>query len=258
MNTPNPLKTSVGLFVTCSVDLLRPSVAFAAVKLLEEANCQVQVPAQSCCGQMAYNNGLAQEARKLARRVMEQFEAVDYVVAPSGSCASMLKNHYPRLFVGRPEELRAQQFANKVYELTAFLHDKLQVAPLAAPLAEAKTIAYHDSCSGLRELGIHAQPRQLAQSYRRAPLSDIPEGDVCCGFGGTFCVKFDQIADKMARDKCTNVLSQQPQLLLGGDLPCLLHLAGKLQQLGHNHIEVRHIAEFLAGFDQQPAIGRPH
>ncbi len=251
MSTPNP---TVGLFVTCAVDLMRPSVAFAAVKLLELAGCKVVVPPQSCCGQVAYNNGLPEDTRTLALEVAAAFAQVDYVVAPSGSCASMLKNHYPALFEHNNDAINS--FANKVYELTSFL---TTVAPLREQLPQngtnGKKIAYHDSCAGLRELNISEQPRKLINQVGADELVEIPDGQSCCGFGGTFCVKFADISNKMVTDKAGNIAAQQPDMLLGGDLTCLLNIAGKLQRQGNEQIEVRHIAEYLAGDCQTPAIG---
>jgi L-lactate dehydrogenase complex protein LldE len=246
----------VGLFVTCAVDLFRPSVGFAAVQLLENAGCRVVVPPQGCCGQVGYNNGLSEDTQQLAHSVIDAFAGVDYIVAPSGSCASMLKNHYPELFRDSEQFLEATRFAAKVYELTQFLADILQVAPISPTAKEGKNIAYHDSCAGLRELGIHRQPRTLALGYQNATFNDIPNADVCCGFGGTFCTKFEDIANKMVADKAANILAVNPDLLLGGDLPCLLNIAGYLRRQGHHQPEVRHIAEFLAGSTDQPGIGR--
>ncbi len=243
----------VGLYVTCAVDLIRPSVGFAAVHLLERAGCVVEVPSQSCCGQVAYNNGLPAQTRELALSVVDAFRDVDYVVVPSGSCASMLKNHYPALFDHRNEAVN--HFASRVYELTCFL---TAIAPL--PAADVSTpshkrVAYHDSCAGLRELDIREQPRQLIRNHGHDTLCEIPDGDTCCGFGGTFCVKFPRISDRMVTGKATNVRELEPDLLLGGDLTCLLNLAGKLQRQGEESIQVRHVAEYLAGDVHTPAIG---
>jgi len=246
----------VGLFVTCTVDLIRPTVAFACIKLLENAGCKLVVPAQSCCGQVGYNNGLGVESRQLARLVIDSFIEADYVVTPSGSCASMLKNHYPDLFDNPEDRALAEEFSAKVYELTSFLSEILPPASSLAVKSDYEKIAYHDSCSGLRELGIYQQPRSLARSCRNAEFIPNNESDVCCGFGGTFCVKFEDIANKMVADKTRHIVESQPDLLLGGDLSCLLHIAGALQRQGHRKPEVRHIAEFLAGFDDEPGIGQ--
>lgn len=236
---------TVGLFITCAVDLLRPSIGFATIKLLENAGCTIVVPAQSCCGQMAYNNGLPDQTRQLALNVVDAFQHVDYVVAPSGSCASMLKNHYPELF--DHTNPKVNQFAERVYELTCFLVDVLKIQkPAGGTQSATRTIAYHDSCAGLRELGIKAQPRVLISQAGDDTVIPIEDGETCCGFGGTFCVKFADISNKMATNKAESISALTPDLLLGGDLTCLLNLAGKLQRQGEEQIQIRHIAEYLA------------
>ncbi len=249
--TPSP---SVGLFATCAVDLLRPSVGFAAVRLLEDAGCRVCVPEQSCCGQVAYNSGLREDTARLARQVIRNFADVDYVVVPSGSCASMLRNHYPALFDAPSERGVAETFAGRVYELTTFLDEVMDYRPRPAAAESDLGIAYHDSCAGLRELGIRRQPRRLLERYSNCHPLDPDNREECCGFGGTFCMKFPEIADRMAADKAAAVIDTDADLLLGGDLTCLVHIAGKLHRQGHQAPRVRHVAEFLAG-ETGPAIG---
>jgi len=254
--TSDSSKPLVGLFVTCTVDLLRPQVGFASAKLIKDSGCRVTVPPQSCCGQLPWNNGLGKQARALALQVMEQFADVDYVVAPSGSCASMLKNHYPSLFSLPQEQQLARRFAEKVHELTCFLRDVMHYQPTINPHQTlAKNIVYHDSCAGLRELGIREQPRELL-NHLGVGVADPEEKDVCCGFGGTFCVKFEDISNKMVTDKVRHIRDRNLPMLLGGDLGCLLNIAGRLQSEGEDNIEVRHVAELLAGMLDQPAIGR--
>jgi L-lactate dehydrogenase complex protein LldE len=249
---PTP-KHRVGLFVTCLVDLIRPSVGFAAVKLLEDAGCTVEVPLQSCCGQPAFNSGDRATARAIAESVIAAFAPHDYVVAPSGSCAGMLKVHYPHLFHGDPKWLpRAESFAGKTYELVSFLVDVLGVKKVEARLAATAT--YHDSCSGLRELGIKAQPRKLLAGVNGLKLTEMREPDVCCGFGGTFCVKYADISNAIVGRKADNVAATGADLLLAGDLGCLLNMAGKLQRQGRR-IAVRHVAEVLAGMTDGAPIG---
>ena len=189
MNGPLPGKPRVGLFVTCLVDLMRPSVGFAAVKLLEQAGCSVDVPtAQTCCGQPAYNSGDNADAAALARQTIAAFEGYDYVVAPSGSCAGMLKLHYPDLLSGDPEwSGRAKAFGERVYELISFLADVRGMEAVDVEFQGRAT--YHDSCSGLRELGIKEQPRRLLTSVRGLQLNEMSDAEVCCGFGGTFSIK---------------------------------------------------------------------
>jgi L-lactate dehydrogenase complex protein LldE len=243
----------VALFVTCLVDLFRPSVGFAAVKLLEQAGARVSVPAQSCCGQPAYNSGDRAGAKAVARQVIASFESYDYVVAPSGSCAGMLRVHYPALFADEPDwKPRAEAFAAKCHELVSFLVDVMKLERVAARWP-AKA-AYHDSCSGLRELGVKDQPRRLLASVAGLEVSDLRVPEACCGFGGTFCVKYAAVSDKIAADKLADVEATGAELLLAGDLGCLLHLAGKARRDGLP-VAVRHVAEVLAGEDATPPIG---
>ncbi len=236
----------VALFVTCLVDLFRPSVAFAAVALLERAGCTVEVPrAQTCCGQPAYNSGDRGDAQAIARQVIDVFSGYDYVIAPSGSCAGMIKVHYPEMFAGEPEMRRkAEALAAKTWELVSFLVDVRGVEAVTARCD--KTVTYHDACSGLRELGVKDQPRRLLASVAGLKLCELPGAEVCCGFGGTFCVKYPQISDKMVTDKAAEIAATGAEMVLAGDLGCLLNIAGKLSRRG-DPIEVRHVAEILAG-----------
>jgi L-lactate dehydrogenase complex protein LldE len=243
----------VGLFVTCLVDLIRPSVGFAAVKLLEDAGCVVDVPLQTCCGQPAFNSGDRETARALILQAMDAFAGYDYIVAPSGSCAGMLRAHVPELFAGEPDLLpRAEAFADKVHELVSFLVDICGVDAVDAHYEGAVT--YHDSCSGLRELGIRNQPRRLLASVEGLELKELVDADVCCGFGGTFAVKYPEISEAIVAKKAGQVVAADAGLLLAGDLGCLMNMAGKLQRNGSS-VKVRHIAEVLAGMTDEPAIG---
>src|SRR3954451_11345232 len=252
-----PGTARVALLVTCLVDLFRPSIGFASVKLLEQAGCTVEVPrAQTCCGQPAYNSGDRNDAKALARRVIEAFSGYDYVVAPSGSCAGMVKVHYPELFAEEPEmRARAEELASRTWELVSFLVEVRGVEAVAARWG--RTATYHDSCSGLRELGIKAQPRKLLASVDGLELRELPGTEICCGFGGMFCVKYPEISDKMVGDKVADIAATGAESVLAGDLGCLLNIAGKLSRRG-SPIEVRHIAEVLADMAGEiPAIGRP-
>jgi L-lactate dehydrogenase complex protein LldE len=245
----------VGLFVTCLVDLIRPSVGFAAIKLLEDAGCIVEVPRQSCCGQPAFNSGDRVTARAIAEEVIAAFEPYDYVVAPSGSCAGQLKVHYPELFRGDPNWLsRADAFAAKSFELVSFLVDILGVARVDAQFEG--TVTYHDSCSGLRELDVRVQPRRLLGTVRGLSLKEMHDAEVCCGFGGTFCVKYPEISTAIVAKKTANAVATGADLLVAGDLGCLMNMAGKLSRDGQT-MEVRHIAEVLAGMMEQPPLGVP-
>jgi L-lactate dehydrogenase complex protein LldE len=247
----------VALFVTCLVDLYRPSVGFAAIKLLEAAGCQVEVPQlQTCCGQPAYNAGDRATARDLARPVIDAFLPYDYTVVPSGSCGGMISHHFPGLFDDQDPFYRgrAEALAAKTFELIAFLTDVMGMAAVQAHYDGIVT--YHDSCSGLRELGIKAQPRKLLASVEGVALREMAEAETCCGFGGTFCVKYPAISTRMVDDKVKDIAASGADTLLAGDLGCLLNMAGRLQRQG-SPVRVRHVAEVLAGVTADVApIGR--
>jgi L-lactate dehydrogenase complex protein LldE len=251
---PSAPSPRVGLFVTCLVDLFRPTVGFAAIKLIEEAGCIVEVPmAQTCCGQPAYNSGDRADTRAIAENTIRAFEGFDYVVAPSGSCAGMLKKHYPGLFEGDPDwEGRAVAFAGKVHELVSFLVDVRGATRVSARIED--TVTYHDSCSGLRELGVQVQPRRLLSSVKGVRLIEMQDPDVCCGFGGTFCVKYPDISNAIVEKKTDSIEASGAATLLAGDLGCLMNMAGKLRRQG-SKVEVRHVAEVLAGMTDTPPIG---
>ena len=203
---PEPGKR-VGLFVTCLVDLIRPSVGFAAAKLLEDAGCIVEVPRQTCCGQPAFNSGDRGDARAIAAQVIETFAPFDYVVAPSGSCAGMIKVHYPELFHGDPNwRPRADALAAKTFELVSFLVDVLGLTRVDARVEATAT--YHDGCSGLRELGVRAQPRKLLATVAGLTLTELPDADVCCGFGGGFCVKYPDSSNVIVAKKAANEIGR--------------------------------------------------
>ncbi|HXP02947.1 MAG TPA: (Fe-S)-binding protein [Stellaceae bacterium] len=245
----------VALLVTCLVDLFRPSIGFAAVKLLEAAGCVVTVPrAQTCCGQPAYNSGDKDDAKAIARQVIEAFAGYDYVVAPSGSCAGMVKVHYPELFADEPPmREKAEELAARTWELVAFLVDVRGVK--SVPAACAQSVTYHDSCSGLRELGVKSQPRVLLASVEGLTLKELPGAEICCGFGGTFAVKYPEISGKMASDKIADIAATGADCALAGDLGCLLQIAGRLSR-AVVVVETRHVAEVLAGITESvPPIG---
>jgi L-lactate dehydrogenase complex protein LldE len=245
---------TVGLFVTCLVDLFRPTVGFAAVRLLEQAGCTVEVPAaQTCCGQPAYNSGDRADTRAIAQQVIAAFEPYDYVVAPSGSCGGMIKLHYAELFADDPAwRNRAEALSAKTYELISFLVDVRGMTKVDA--AFDGTVTYHDSCSGLRELGVRDQPRRLLRSVNGLKLKELQEADVCCGFGGTFCVKYAEISNGIVKEKTERIAASGAGTLLAGDLGCLLNMAGKLKREG-KPVATRHVAEVLAGMTDTPAIG---
>lgn len=244
----------VGLFATCLVDLYRPSVGFAAAKLLQKAGCDVDVPrAQVCCGQPAYNAGDRKNAAAIARQTIDLFEGFDYIVAPSGSCAGMLRHHYPDLLAGDATyAARARSVADKTWELIAFLTDVRGWTDIAA--SWPASVTYHDACSGLRELGIRDQPRQLLEKVDGLELRELEAADVCCGFGGTFCIKYPDVSGAMVDNKVDDIVGTGAATVLSGDLGCLMNIAGRLSRRGET-VEARHIAEVLAGTADGPAIG---
>jgi L-lactate dehydrogenase complex protein LldE len=240
----------VGLFVTCLVDLMRPRIGFAALKLLEAAGCEVVVPPmQTCCGQPGYNAGDRASAKALALKVLDEFEGCDYVVAPSGSCAGMIRVHFPDLFQDDPGALeRSRKLSARTYELTDFL---VSVAGLASvPGAYAGAVTYHDSCSGLRELGVKSQPRALLAKVPGLTLREMDEAETCCGFGGTFAVKFGEISAHIAERKCANIGESGAGAVVLGDLGCMLNIEGRLRRRGDLETKVLHVAEILAGDSQ--------
>jgi len=246
----------VGLLVTCLVDFFRPTIGFAAVRLLEAAGCTVDVPrAQTCCGQPAYNSGDRADAKAIALQVVDAFAGYDHVVTPSGSCAGMIRLHYPELFPDDPALPRVRQLAARTWELVSFLVDVCGVQAVDARWH--RRVTYHNACSGLRELGVKEQPRQLLASVGGLSMIELAGAEVCCGFGGTFCVKYPDISDKMVSDKTAEIVATGAAAVLAGDLGCLLNIAGKLLRQRHN-IEVRHVGEVLADMtDQVPPIGVP-
>jgi L-lactate dehydrogenase complex protein LldE len=239
--------------VTCLVDLYRPSVGFAAIRLLELAGCQVEVPrAQTCCGQPAYNSGDRATARDLASGILDAFGGYDYVVAPSGSCAGMLKTHLPFLFDDDPNlRARADLLAERTFELTSFLGDIRGFAPQLRT-SRAGTFTYHDGCSGLRELGVKQQPRKLLADVG-VTVVEMAEPEICCGFGGTFCVKYPEISGRMVSDKVGDIEATHADTVLAGDLGCLLNISGRLLRQGVR-VDARHVAEVLVdgGMDGPP------
>lgn len=244
----------VGLFVTCLVDLFRPAIGFAAIKLLEDAGARVEVPlAQTCCGQPAFNSGDRADAQAIARQVINVFEGFDYVVAPSGSCAGMLKLHYPALLADDPAYAgRAKTLAEKSFELTRFLVEVLYLEGVDA--SYAARVTYHDSCSSLRETGSGWAARRLLQSIRGIDLVELPDSETCCGFGGTFAVKYSGISSAIAEAKSRNIAATDASCVVSCDLGCLMQIAGKLTRDGKK-IQARHIAELLANMIEAPPIG---
>ena len=240
----------IALFVTCLIDLMRPNAAFASLRLLRQAGCDVVIPEQqTCCGQPAYNNGDAESARAIACQVIEYLEGFSHVVVPSGSCAGMLVRHYPRLFNEQPLwRQKAEDLAARCYELTQFLVDVAKVTQFDAHYSG--TVAYHDACSARREMNVYEQPRLLLDQVSGLQRIDPANGEQCCGFGGTFSVKFGDISTAIVDKKASDISATGADTLVSGDLGCLLNIAGRLSRQGIA-IKTFHIAELLAGMTGQ-------
>ncbi len=241
----------VGLFVTCLVDAMRPRIGFATIKLLEAAGCEVVVPSQqTCCGQPGYNSGDRISAVAMALKLLAEFEAFDYVVLPSGSCAGMIRVHYPDLFRDDPAILaRVTALGQRTFELTDFLNKITKLEE--APGNFKDTITYHDSCSGLRELDVYKQPRALLATMPGVTLNEMVESTTCCGFGGTFSVKYGELSTRMADNKCKHISETAASTIVGGDLGCLLNIEGRLRRNGDHSTRVLHVAEVLSGLDSE-------
>jgi len=237
----------VGFFITCLVDLMRPEIAEAAVRLLESAGCSVEVPmSQTCCGQPGYNSGDSATAHALARKFLDEFERFDHVVVPSGSCGGMIRRHYPALFADDPDlRIRIDALAARTWELTAFLHDVLKVTAL--PGRFEGDVTYHDSCAGLRELGVQAQPRALLALQPGVRLTEMQDARACCGFGGTFALKYGDISSAIVDEKIERIRASGAPCVVLGDLGCMLNIEGRLRRTGDTTTRVLHVAQVLAG-----------
>lgn len=241
----------VGLFVTCLIDMMRPEIGFSALKLLETAGYEVVVPeSQTCCGQPAYSAGNRKAARDLAEKFVNEFEHFDYVVIPSGSCGGTIKTHYRDLFLDDPDlRTRMERLASRVYELTDFLHNvaKIDQLPLREPGAFSGSVTYHDSCSGLRELGVQVQPRALLEKVPGVRLTEMKDSRTCCGFGGSFSLKYGDISSAIVDEKCMHIHGSGADAVVLGDLGCMLNIEGRLRRTGDDRTRVLHVAQVLAG-----------
>jgi L-lactate dehydrogenase complex protein LldE len=234
----------VALFVTCLVDQFAPHVGECVVKVLERLGVEVTFSAeQTCCGQPAFNTGYRPEARAVAARMLDVFEGAEYVVAPSGSCSSMVRIFYPELFADDPLRLRqAEQLRDHFFEFSEFLVKVLKVEDVGASFPHR--VAYHDSCHLLRELGIADEPRKLLRAVRGIELVELPDHRLCCGFGGTFAVKFPEVSVAMGDDKLRVVAESGAEYLVANDAGCLMHLGGLIHRQGLP-LQTLHLAELL-------------
>jgi L-lactate dehydrogenase complex protein LldE len=238
----------VQLFIPCFIDQLYPETAFNMVKVLEKATCEVDYnPKQTCCGQPAFNAGFWDEARDVATKFIKDFDTPDYVVAPSASCVGFVKNYYGKLFENSSSHNKVKDLGSRIYEFTTFLTDVLKITNYGAMLKGKAT--YHDSCAGLRECKIKEGPRKLLKNVKGLELVEMVDNETCCGFGGTFAVKFEAISIAMADQKVNNALATGAEYIISTDSSCLLHIDGYIKGKGLP-IKTMHIADVLAsGWD---------
>ncbi|WP_433544749.1 (Fe-S)-binding protein [Streptomyces sp. CA-294286] len=249
----------VALFVTCVNDAVFPATGIAVVKLLERLGVTVDFPAaQTCCGQPQYNTGYRRDAEPLVRRTAAAFADHEYVVTPSGSCAAMIRDNYPRIGRLRAREGRgrdlvraADSLVPRTYELTEFLVDVLGVTDVGAYFPH--TVTYHPSCHGVRMLGLGERPRKLLEAVKGLELRELPGAEECCGFGGTFAVKNSDVSAAMGEDKIRSAVSTGADFLCGADNSCLMHLGGMLRRQDAP-VRALHLAEILASTEEEPLL----
>ncbi len=233
------------IFVTCIGDQFFPDVGLAMVDVLERAGCQVDFPEdQTCCGQPAFNTGYHDEAREVARHFLKVFRDAEHIVVPSGSCTSMISHRYEELFAAEPAWLdQARRLQPRVWEFSKFLLEVLRVEDVGASFE--KIVTFHDSCHALRELGIKQGPRRLLGHVRGLDLREMDIAEECCGFGGTFAVKFPDISGGMVRTKIDSIVRTGAEVVVGLDASCLMQIGGALARAG-SPIQTMHLAEVLA------------
>ena len=244
MNLPQTETTKVSLFSTCIIDQLYPEVGTSVVKVLRQSGCEVDYPInQTCCGQPLYNSGFTKESKKIALKVLNEFEHSDYVVVPSGSCAAMMRNFYLDLFANdQKNHPRSVSFAKKVYEFSEFLVRVLNIQDFGSRYPGKGT--YHPSCHLLREIGEREAPEMLLSNVDGLELIDLPQAEYCCGFGGSFSIKYPHISEAMGTDKVENVISTGADYLISCDMGCLMQVGGLLSRTG-SEIQIRHLSQIL-------------
>ena len=234
----------VQLFIPCFVDQLYAETAFNMVKVLEKATCEVYYNTnQTCCGQPAFNAGFWDEARDVASKFLKDFDTTDYIVAPSASCVGFVKNYYGKLFENSSSHNKVKELGSRIYEFSSFLTDVLKITNYGAKLNAKAT--YHDSCAALRECKIKEGPRQLLKNVKGLELVEMADNETCCGFGGTFAVKFDAISIAMADQKVNHALATGAEYIISTDTSCLLHIDGYIKGKGLP-IKTMHLADVLA------------
>jgi L-lactate dehydrogenase complex protein LldE len=235
---------TVQLFIPCFIDQLYPQVAFNTVKILEKAGCTVHYNTQqTCCGQPAFNAGFWGESKDVCTKFVQDFDGADYIVSPSASCAGFVRNNYGKLFENNAFQSPAKKVATQIFELSEFLVKVLNITDLGASFNGIAT--YHDSCAGLRECNIKAEPRALLNKVQGLELVEMNDNETCCGFGGSFAVKYDTISVAMADQKIDNAIATNAEYIISTDMSCLMHLDGRINHNGQS-IKVIHLADVLA------------
>ncbi len=235
---------NVHIFIPCFVDQLYPDTAFNMIKVLEKAGCTVSYnPDQTCCGQPAFNAGFWGEAKDVCSKFIKDFKGDEYIVSPSASCTGFVRNYYSKLFDNSSVHNDVKELGKRVYEFSEFMVHVLQVQNVGAELKGKAT--YHDSCAGLRECKIKTEPRRLLSNVKGLELTELNDVETCCGFGGTFAVKFEPISIAMGEQKVENALATGAKYLISTDLSCLMHLDGYIKNKGYN-LKTMHLADVLA------------
>jgi len=235
---------NVHVFIPCFIDQLYPTAGFNTIKVLEKAGCIVTYnPDQTCCGQPAFNAGYWGESREVCNKFINDFSGAEHIVVPSASCAGFIKNYYSKIYDNASNQKDTKGFQEKVYELSDFLVNILKVEDLGAQFEGVAT--YHDSCAALRECKIKTEPRKLLENVKGLKLIDLQDNETCCGFGGSFAVKYDTISVSMADQKIENIINTKAEYLISTDSSCLMHLDGRMKFNGNN-VQILHLADVLA------------
>lgn len=234
----------VHVFIPCFIDQLYPDAGFNTIKVLEKVGCTVHYnPKQTCCGQPAFNAGYWGEAKEVCNKFIDDFHDAETIVIPSASCAGFVKNYYSKIYDNAPNQKDIKQFQGKVFELSDFLVNQLKIDDVGA-IFNGK-VAYHDSCAALRECNLRTEPKLLLSKVKGLQLLEIKDHETCCGFGGTFSVKFEGISTAMGEQKVKNIVDTNADYLVSTDLSCLMHLNGIIQKKGCS-IKSMHLADILA------------